>query len=141
MHSYNDINNCFINACGQYLTRLYIDRINRLTYRARLSRLRIKNRKLHVLISQKSTTARNFKVPIVNLTSPVLSERERMQLELGFEQSFINKNKNLQNYLAANFESINQKVPNEINNDQKENFHEFLHGYTDIFIKNVNRAE
>ena len=94
-----------------------------------------------MLISQKSTTARNFTVPIVNLTSPVLSERERMQLELGFEQSFINKNKNLQNYLAANFESINQKVPNEINNDQKENFHEFLHGYTDIFIKNVNRAE
>ena len=63
-----------------------------------------------MLISRKSPTASNFKVPIVNLTSRILSERERMQLELG-QQSFINKNKNQRKYLAANLESINQKVP------------------------------
>ena len=74
-------------------TRLCIDRINRLTYRERLSGLRIKNISLHMLISRKST-ASNFKVSIVNLTSRILSEEERMQLELGLEQSFKNKDKN-----------------------------------------------
>ena len=64
-----------------------------------------------MLTSRKSPTASNFKVPIVNLTSRILSERERMQLGLGLEQSFINKNKNRRKYLAANLESINQKVP------------------------------
>ena len=64
-----------------------------------------------------------------------------MQLELGLEQSFINKNKNQRKYLAANLESINQKVSNEVNNDQKEIFHEFLRAYIDIFIENVNRAK
>ena len=64
-----------------------------------------------------------------------------MQLELGLEQIVINKNKNQQKYLAANLESISQKVSDEINNDQKENFHEFLCAYTGIFIKNVNKSK
>ena len=42
-----------------------------------------------------------------------------MQLELGLEQSFINKNKNQRKYLDANLESINQKEANEIKKDQK----------------------
>ena len=67
----------------------------------------------------KSLTASNFKIPIVNLTSRNLSERERMKLELGLEQSFIKKNKNQRKYLDANLESINQKEANEIKKDQK----------------------
>ena len=42
--------------------------------------------------------------------------RERTQLELGLEQSFIN---NQRKYLDANLESINQKEANEIKKDQK----------------------
>ena len=141
IHSYNDIKHCLINVCAQLLTCLYIDRISRLTYQERLSGLHIKNRKVHMLISQKSPTESNFKIPIVNLTSQTLSQRERAQLELALEQSFINKNKNQQKCLGANLESINQKVSNEINNDQKENLYKFLHVYTFIFIKNVNTAK
>ena len=32
-------------------------------------------------------------------------------------------------------------MSDEINNDQKENFHEFLRAYTNIFIKNANKAK
>ena len=64
-----------------------------------------------------------------------------MQLVLGLEQSFVNKNKNQRKYLAPNLESFNQKVSGEINNNHKENFHEFLRVCTDAFIKNVNRAK
>ena len=55
-------------------------------------------------------------------------------------ESFINK-KNQRKYIAANLESINQKVSNEINKDQKKHFHEFLCAYPDIFIKNVNKVK
>ena len=37
-YSYSDIKHCLINACGQLLTRLYIERINSLTYREKLSK-------------------------------------------------------------------------------------------------------
>ena len=114
IHSYNNIKHCLINACEQLLKRLYIDRINRLTYLERLSSLRIKNRKLHMLISWKSPTTSNFKIPIVNLTLQILSERERIQLEPGLEQNFINKNKSQRKYLSANLESIRGRKSMEI---------------------------
>ena len=52
IHSYNDIKHCLISACGELLTCLDIDRINRLTYQEGLSGLHIKNRKLFLLISR-----------------------------------------------------------------------------------------
>ena len=51
--SYNDIKHCLINACRQFLMRLYTDRINRLTYQKRLSGL-------HIKILQKSQYHKNL---------------------------------------------------------------------------------
>ena len=103
INSYNNIKHCLINACGELITGLYIDRINRLTYRERLSGLHIKNRKLHMLISRKFTTTSNFKVPISKFDIANFIREGKH----GLEQSFINKNKNQRKYLAANLESIN----------------------------------
>ena len=100
-----------------------------------MSGLRIKNIKFHMLISRKSPIAPNFKALTVNLTSGILSDIEKMQLELGLEQSFIHKNINQLKYLAINLKLINQKVSDEINNDQKENFNEFLCAYTEFLSK------
>ena len=66
---------------------------------------------------------------------------ERLQLKLGLKYSFINKSKNQQKFLAANLESICQKVDKDIDQGMKEEFHEFLRGYTDIFIKNINNTK
>ena len=77
IHSHNYIKHCVIYLCGQSLTRLYIDRIKRLTYRERLSGLHIKNKKF---LPQKCPYAPTFKSPKVNLTSRILSGRKKMKL-------------------------------------------------------------
>ena len=64
-----------------------------------------------------------------------------MQLKLGLEYIFIDKNKHQRKLLAANVESVCQRVDDEINQEIKEHFPEFLRGYTDIFIKTVNNTK
>ena len=39
--------------------------------------------------------------------------------------------------LAANFESIADRTTDNLQSDQRENFHEFLRAYADIFTKSV----
>ena len=66
---------------------------------------------------------------------------ERSQLELGLEYSFTNNSKNQRKFLAANLESIYQRVDKDIDQGMKEEFHEFFRGYTDIFIKNISNTK
>ena len=58
-----------------------------------------------------------------------------MQLELALGQRFIKTLNQL------SLESTDHKVSVIQNNNQKENFHEFFLAYTDILIKNVNKAK
>ena len=101
---------------------------------------RIMNR-LKRLIELKQLLPQHNQVPIVNLTKYVLSAMEQSQLELGLQYSFINKSKNQQKFLAANLESICQRVDKDLDQATKEEFHEFLSGYTDIFTKNMNNTK
>ena len=63
------------------------------------------------------------------------SHRLILQFKLGLEYIFIDKNKNQRKLLAANLESVCQRVDDEINQEVKEDFPEFR--YTDIFMKTV----
>ena len=73
--------------------------------------LKTKTKKLKHLIELKQPPPQRNQIPIVNLTKCVLlSAAERSQLELGFQYSFINKSKNQRKFLAANLESICQRV-------------------------------
>ena len=74
-----------------------------------------------------------YEVPTINLSAHQLTETEKSQLKLGFEYSFIDKNKNQRKFLVANLESVFQRVDDEINQEVKE--------YTIFFIKNVNNAK
>ena len=66
---------------------------------------------------------------------------ERSQLELLLDYSFINKSKNQRKFLGENIESICQMVGKDIDQGMKEEFHEFLWRYTDIFIKNIKNTK
>ena len=66
---------------------------------------------------------------------------ERSQLELGLEYSCINKSKNERKFLSANLKSICQRVDKDTDQGMKEEFHVFLRGCTDIFIKNMNNTK
>ena len=63
--------------------------------------------------------------------------KESKQLNLGLEYNFVDKNKNIKKFLAANFESIADRITNNLQSDQRENFHEFLDAYVDIFTKSA----
>ena len=82
----------------------------------------------------------NYSVPLINLSDHTLNKFEERQLKFGLDHSFVDKNKNQRKFLAANMETISQRVDKAIPNDKKEHFHEFLRGYTDIFINNVNNT-
>ena len=55
----------------------------------------------------------------------------------GLEYSFVDKNKHIKKSLAVNFESIGDRITDNLQNDQRENFHEFLCAYVDILTKSV----
>ena len=67
-----------------------------------------------------------------------LTLEESKQLNLCLEYSFVEKNENIKNFLAANFESIAYRITDNLQSDQQENFLEFLRAYVDIFSKSVS---
>ena len=81
---------------------------------SRMVSLKAKNEKLRRLIEIKQPSPQHNQVLIVNLTKYILSIVERSQLELGLEYGCINKSKDQQKFLAANLESIFQKVGKHI---------------------------
>ena len=64
-----------------------------------------------------------------------------MQLSYGLEPSFVDKNKHVKNNLAANFISLAQLTNEYITDERKEDYHEFLRAYCDIFTKNIYNSK
>ena len=60
-------------------------------------------------------------------------ENERQQLKLGLDYCFVDKNKDVQRFLAANMESLTDSIRGNIDHKNLEHFHEFLHGYTNFY--------
>ena len=50
---------------------------------------------------------------------------------------FVDKNKDVRRFLAANMESLADNAKGNIDHKNLEHFHEFLRGYTDIFTNNI----
>ena len=130
-----------INNYGKTFCNIITKRIMNRLGESRVVYLKSKNKKLRRLIQLKQPLPQHNQVPMVNLTKYVLSTVGRSQLKLGLEYSFINKSKNQQIFLAANLESICQRVDKIIDQGMKEEFHEFLRGYTDNSIKNMNNTK
>ena len=100
-----------------------------------------KNKKLFNLTKIRTKEKVDYKVPIVNLWNYQLNEKEYDQLKMGLNHCFINKDKNKKRHIAANMESIPYIASEKVDQNDLENFREFLRGYTDIFMKNVISTE
>ena len=87
--------------------------------------------------NQKDDTFTNYSVPIINLSNYTLNDSEYNQLKFGLNHCFINKDKHIKKKIAANMELLDYSASKQVDSSQFKNFHEFLHGYTDIFSKNV----
>ena len=80
---------------------------------------------------------KNYSVPIINLSIYNLSNQEGQQLKLGFDYRFVDKNKDVQRFLAANMEPLADSLKRTSIIKNLEHFLEFLCGYTDIFTNNI----
>ena len=60
---------------------------------------------------------------------------------MGLNHCFINKNKNIKQHIGGNMKSIAYIASEKVDENDLENFYEFLRGYTDIFAKNVISTE
>ena len=70
--------------------------------------LQTKNKKLKRLIKQKvkNSNVNNFSVTAINLSSHVLTEKEQNHLKYGVKYRFIDCNRNVKKYLAAELETL-----------------------------------
>ena len=97
-----------------------------------------KNKKVISLISSlKQVVIKHYSVPIINILKYVLSNKEEQQLKYSLNHSFVDKNKNVKKLLAPNMERITESVENYLDQDQVDNFHQFMRAYTDIFTNNI----
>ena len=140
LKEYNTPLTYMINNYGKTCCNIITNPIMNRLRESRILSLKTKNKKLRHLTELKQPPPQHNQVPIVNLTKYV-GRVERSQLELGLEYSFMNKSKNQTKFLAANLELTCQRVDKDIDQGMKEEFHEFLRGYTDIFIKNINNTK
>ena len=73
---------------------------------------------------------------MINLPPIELTSDEINQFKFRFHYSFVDKNKNIK-HLANNFEPLVDKITENLDSHKREDFHEFLRAYVDIFTKNV----
>ena len=59
----------------------------------------------------------------------------------GLDFSFVDRNKHVKKNLAASMEAVAERITPSLEDDVKEDFHEFLRASTDIFTKNVYSSE
>ena len=89
--------------------------------------LKQKNQKIVNLIKRKRKPCNtNYSAPIINLSNYNLSSQETQQLKLGLDYCFVDKNKDVRRFLAANMESLADSVKGNIDHQNLEHFHILL---------------
>ena len=97
-----------------------------------------KNEKLKRMLPKEPTSS--YKVPVVNLSNTILKNRELQQLQYGLDHCFVDKNKNTKRNLVTSLETVAERVTPIVEDSEKEDFHQFIRIYTDIFWNNIYRA-
>ena len=88
-------------------------------------------------MSRSKSAESNYSTPLINLWYIELTSEKANQFKRGLEYSFIDKNKYIKKNLAANFESLVDKVTENLESFKREDFHELLRAFVDIFTKNI----
>ena len=91
------------------------------------------NKKLGVLISRahmREKISDSYKTLIINLSDIELTLEESKQLNLGLEYSFVDKNTDIKKFLAANFESMADRIIDNLQSDSgKTSMNIYAHMY------------
>ena len=68
----------------------------------------------------------DYNIPIINLATINFNQKELNQLKMGLDYSFVDKNKHVQTNIAASMENVVEAVDKDLDNEQREDFHELL---------------
>ena len=68
----------------------------------------------------------DYNIPIINLSATNFNQKELNQLKMGLDYSFVDKNKHVQTNIAASMENVVEAVDKDLDNEQREDFHELL---------------
>ena len=114
-------------------------RLLNVLHRERLDSFKTKNRKLAALIAKQGDSYKSStcSTPLINLSSIELTSDEINQFKFGLHCSFVDESKNIKKHLPTKFESLAEKITENIGSHKREYFHEFFRAYVDIFTKNV----
>ena len=85
----------------------------------------------------KNNNINNFSVPVINLSSDVLTGKEHNNLKYDLKYCFIDRNKNVKKYLSAELETLAQETSDFVEPEKLEEYHEILRAYADIFSSNI----
>ena len=104
-------------------------------YQERLTSFNTKKKKIKGLISKNKSAESNYSTRLINFSYIELTSDQENQFKFSLEYSFIDKNKHIKKNLAANFESLADKVTESLENCKREDYHELLLAYVDFFTK------
>ena len=88
-------------------------------------------------MSKNKSAESNYSTHLINLSYIELTSDEANLFKLGLEYSLIDKSKYIKKDIAANFELLADKITSNLENCKREDFHELLRAYVDIFTKNI----
>ena len=101
-----------VNMIGASFTLVLLKRISKEQYKHRMLSFQTMNKKLKCLINLKikNSNLNNFSVPVINLSSHVLTEKEHNHIKYGLKYCFIDRHKYVNKYLSAEPEILAQQT-------------------------------
>ena len=112
MKSLSKDKDSMVHMLGASLTLVLLKRISKEQYKHKMLSFQTMNKKLKRLIDLKikNSNLNNLSVPVINLSSHVLTEKEHNHLKYGLKYCFIDRNKYVNKYLSAEPEILAQQT-------------------------------
>ena len=134
---HHEISGKSIIITGRLIFKCLLNKIIWTSKCKRMNSFITKNKKLDRLITCNPSITPDYNIPIINLSIIYLNVKELNQLKMGRDYSFLDKNKHVKKNIAASTENVVEAVVKGLESKKREDFHELLRAYTDIFSKNL----
>ena len=138
-HKFSQLDNNLLEKVCQGCHKILKIRLLNVLCCERLVSFKTKSRKLATLIGKQGDDYELFiySTSLTNISSIELTSDESNQLKFGLHYSFVNKYKNIKNHPVPSFQYLADKITENLDSHKRENFHEFLRAYVDVFTKNI----
>ena len=133
---HHEISGKLINITGRVIFKCLLNKIIWTSTRKRIDsfikkkkKRKKKNGQINNILPFHNTRLQH---PIINLSTIHLNQKELNTLKMRLDYSFVDKNKHVKKNIAASMENVAEAVDKDLDNENREDFHELLRAYTDI---------